>query len=283
MSAAHPPSPLRSLPISWICLALVAATACGPTRPAERPPVPLDEVLRPSMRGEDEIARPPVSPSRRARRPSGFSWEGPRGRRALRGWPKESVSVGGPSSGRLEQGYELPSEGPGFCHRGERPFGTDELIAVVLWALHRVQRHYPDTVRAVIGDLSEAGGGRAPPHRSHQSGRDVDMSFYVEGNRPIRRFVTVDAGTLDAEKTWALFEGLLSTGMVQYLFVSYELQRPLYEEAQRTGWSEADLDLLFQYPRGKGEAKGLVRHARGHDDHFHLRIRCPVEDEGCVP
>ena len=37
--------------------------------------------------------------------------------------------------------------------------------------------------------------------------------------------------------------------------------------------SEGTLEALFQYPRGKGRAYGIIRHWKGHKDHFHVRFR----------
>lgn len=240
----------------------------------------MDAVVPLSLRGEDELGVVPARPPRE--RPS-YSWDGPVGRRVLLGWTKRSESVGPANGGRLRDGFELAERGDGWVHGGSRPFGTDELVAALLWAIHRVAQQFPQTSPVYVGDLSPDGGGSAPPHRSHQSGRDVDVGYYVRGNAYVTGFVKVDGNTLDAERTWAFLEGLLSTGLVQYIFVDYGLQPVLYAEALASGWTAESLQDIFQYPDGVGSRRGLIRHARGHDDHFHMRIHCPVEDAGCVP
>ena len=243
----------------------------GPTG-GEEPELRLDQILAPSLRGSDEVAEAPVR-THKAR--VSFSWRGPFGRRELVGWEHHSESIGSPNGGRLRDGFELDREGRGWRQRGKRPFGTDELVAAIVWAIAHVRAQYPATVPVFIGDLSQEGGGRVSPHRSHQSGRDVDIGYFVRGNRPAKRFVDVTPETMDVEKTWALLEGFLSTGMIQYVFIDYALQGVLYEEARSLGWDDGVLNQIFQFPRGSTERVGIIRHARGHDDHFHLRIHCP--------
>ena len=89
--------------------------------------------------------------------------------------------------------------------------------------------------------------------------------------------------TLDAEKSWALIEAFIMTGYTQYIFMSYKIQEPLYHEALEVGWSEEALGPIFQYPRGPSVRRGLIRHASGHQDHFHIRFKCPPLDSQCIP
>ena len=57
------------------------------------------------------------------------------------------------------------------------------------------------------------------------------------------------------------------------MFVDYKLQKLLYEYAESQGASEEFLDEIFQYPRGKRRMYGLIRHWKGHTNHFHVRFR----------
>ena len=277
------PSPRGSRFCAALALAQLAL-GCAPEYHSRRPPpLPphstMEGVMAPSLRGLDEVAEAPDRPARS--RPPVF-WFGPPGQRTFDGWPKQSASIGSPNRGRLHDGHPLPEEGPGWIHRPRRSHGTDELIAVIKWGLWRVLQQFPGTVPAFIGDLSDDTGGRAPPHRSHQSGRDVDIGYYLAHNTPARSFVQVEPDTMDVEKTWALIEGFLATGMVRFLFINYRLQGALYEAAQRFGWGDSQLDIIFQYPRGPNAREGIIRHARGHGGHMHLRIVCPVGDDECV-
>ncbi len=270
----------RKVGLGGLCAALVFLFfGCAPHLHAPRSPPPsMEDGVAPSLRGADEVALPPARPPREA---PPFGWEGSAGHRVLVDWPTRSESVGRPTRGRLVDGHKLAARGDGWIHRPRRSHGTDELVAVIKWGIWRVLRQFPETVPVFIGDLSEERGGRAPPHRSHQSGRDVDVGYYLVDNQPATGFVPVTPETLDAEKTWALIEGFLSTGMVQYIFIDHRIQETLYDAARDFGWSEEQLSRLFQYPRPRTSRAGIIRHSRGHGAHMHLRIVCPVGDRAC--
>ena len=115
-----------------------------------------------------------------------------------------SISVGKPSRGYLIEGTRLPDLGEGFVTREvwrarDNRFGTDETIDLVTGVARRMHRQAPD-VRLVVADLSGAGGGqRAAFHRSHQSGRDVDLLYYMRD--PVGQPFEPDA--MHAFNAWA--------------------------------------------------------------------------------
>ncbi|MFY0532971.1 LysM peptidoglycan-binding domain-containing protein [Nannocystis pusilla] len=86
------------------------------------------------------------------------------------------------------------------------------------------------------------------------------------------RFLSGNADNLDVARTWALIKSFVDTKEVRAIFLDYGLQKVLYEHAKKKGVSEAKLDELFQYPRGKGRGYGIIRHWKGHRDHFHVRF-----------
>jgi hypothetical protein len=196
--------------------------------------------------------------------------------------PEDSHSVGEASNGSLRNGRLLPWEGPGFVRKNDKaPYGTNETVAILLWAFEEMTRLYPGTVPAVVGDLSAEQGGRLPPHSSHRSGRDVDIGYYQIGNDLQKQFAGCPPDKLDTDKTWTLLELLLATGQVEYFFIDRTLQRPLYDEAAQRGWTEEDLQLLFEAPLGGRQRKGTIRHTPGHRHHVHVRFVCPEGDQDC--
>ena len=44
------------------------------------------------------------------------------------------------------------------------------------------------------------------------------------------------------------------------------------EQMRKQGVSVDTLDELFQYPRGRGRTSGIIRHWKGHRNHFHIRF-----------
>jgi penicillin-insensitive murein endopeptidase len=201
---------------------------------------------------------------------------------------------------RRGRGYLMP---PKWRERGLR-FGVEELTK----AVGRAARHVrTQDRRATLGvaDLSPLRGGKSVWHRSHQSGRDVDLIFYSTDEKgkplepPDRDMIRYDKSgepyvheknedgyveedwerrRFDVRRNWLLVEALLSdpTIRVQWIFVSNALK------AKMLGWA-----------RRKRRPTWLVEYARVvmrqpgdsalHDDHFHVRIYCPRADSfrGC--
>ncbi len=191
------------------------------------------------------------------------------------------VSWGRANSGRLYNGVAMECS-PGLKVRNEdRAYGTQRTIDLLQAAGADVQARWPDAPELVVGSLSRRGGGPMRPHRSHQSGRDADLTYYHRGNVELPDFQDMNAERLDAVKTWHFFRTIIDTGEVEFIFVDYELQRVLYEYALSIGVSEEELEELIQYPRGRRTSAGIIRHARGHANHFHVRFKCGEQDQNC--
>jgi hypothetical protein len=64
------------------------------------------------------------------------------------------------------------------------------------------------------------------------------------------------------------------------MFLDFKVQGLLYEWAKEHDVDEDVLDKLFQYPH-RGASTGLVRHEPNHDNHLHVRFKCPNRDSAC--
>lgn len=193
-----------------------------------------------------------------------------------------SASVGTPQSGRLSRGIQLQDR-PGYSVKNPaRAFGTQSSVAAINEAFTDLSLHYPEVSTVSIGDLSFATGGRMTPHVSHQSGRDADIGYFMihQSDEAADRFVVTTPENLDVAMTWYLFKRFIDQGTVQYIFMDYSLQEQLYFYLQRRGASEEELSFWLQYP-DEGASRGIIRDARGHDDHFHIRFHCAEEDMRC--
>jgi hypothetical protein len=194
-----------------------------------------------------------------------------------------SRSIGPTTDGQLQNACRIPGQGTGYIAVSPNAFGTDNTIALLQMAAAQVNRAFEGVPAIVIGAISAENGGFLRPHKSHQSGRDVDIAYMRTSRGQPRRFELTDASNLDAERTWAFLEALLSTGEVGWIFMDYEIQALLYEALLDNGWTEQGLAPLFQYPAGANVPRGVIRHATGHADHFHVRFRCPEADKpDCV-
>ena len=183
---------------------------------------------------------------------------------------------------RQKGAVQLPAEGPGFeAPRRRRVWGQPHVVRAIEEASAEIAKRFPGTQPLFIGDLSFEKGGYMPPHKSHRSGLDADISFFLNNNPVQGRFRDVKPDELDAHKTWIFIEALLRTGVVHQFYIEHNLQEKLYEEAARLGYSESELKRIFEFPRkiGTGRTK-LIRHIKGHDDHLHVRfIQSPASKD----
>lgn len=172
-------------------------------------------------------------------------------------------------SGSMDDAIALPPD-PLYTVKAEQySWGTPRTIARLREAIAAYARGR-EAPPVHIGDLSRRAGGPFPPHISHQQGRDVDIA-YVMQDRGLR-FARATERNLDRGLTWALVTALLDTNAVRYLFVDYEVQRLLYGQALAEGVPVDRVEALFQFPRGRRAAAGVIRHWPGHRDHFHVRF-----------
>jgi penicillin-insensitive murein DD-endopeptidase len=220
-----------------------------------------------------------------------------------------SVSLGVTGDGTVRAPAMLPFDGDGYTvparwRQRRSNYGTDELVGAVVRAARAVERAQPGGT-AAIGDLSRRAGGASVEHRSHQSGRDVDVFYYAVdgGGRPVApgeamiRYgaagqavrwspahgfapptAPVPNVRFDAARNWAFVRSLLIDPdvEVQWIFIQHDLAA-----------------LLLGAATDAGEDPALVARAafilheptdsEPHDDHMHVRLFCDPGDRrlGC--
>lgn len=193
---------------------------------------------------------------------------------------KVSQGLGSPSRGRLRDGEPLPEASKYHILFQHRAFGTYYAVSEIKRVFDGYALAYPDAEKVMVGDLSWRTGRRIKPHVSHQTGRDVDIT-YPRTNLPpdYNRFHRIRRKELDAARTLWLVREFINSGTVEYIFMDRWVQRLVYKEAERQGAPQEWLDAVFEYPKYGGKA--LVRRAKGHDDHMHLRFYCQPTDRWC--
>jgi penicillin-insensitive murein endopeptidase len=164
-------------------------------------------------------------------------------------------------------------------------YGTSQMVQLIDRAARRVAARLPGA-KLSIGELSSAQGGDIGGHRSHESGRDADIGFYVKRDgRPFAypTFVPFDGSgrgiganadlRFDDARNWELLAKLVTDpdARVQYIFVCRQIRNRLLREAVRR---RAPADTI-----ARAETV-MVEPARGnkHRSHFHLRIYCSPGD-----
>jgi hypothetical protein len=165
--------------------------------------------------------------------------------------------------------------GPGYIVK--KPvfaWGTPRTVHLLREAARLYTRKIHDGPPIRIGDISKREGGAFPPHLSHQTGRDVDIGYILQGTQSeVTRFLPATPSNLDVERTWALVDALVATDGVAHIFMDYAVQAMLYEHARAQGVDPQQLRRLFQYPHGRYAWNGIIRHWKGHHDHLHVRFK----------
>lgn len=182
------------------------------------------------------------------------------------------LSIGRTSGGRLFNAVQMP-EGPHWVlMTPSLAWGTEETIAFLKHAITRVNDQFADSPRLYIGHISAKRGGALSPHVSHQTGRDVDISYYYKEEIP--GFVVANEKRLDLARTWAFVRTLITDTDVELILIDGGIQRRLRDYAESIGEDKGWLDEVFQ-ARSKSP-RPIIRHAKGHADHIHIRFYSPV-------
>ena len=252
---------------------------------------PRPEVVLKLERGDSLLAlasRYDVSPRDLSRWNTGLGDRNARPGTQVRLYTRVPVSpseaIGPTNRGRLEEGVRLPSHRGYFIRSAARAYGTEETIRWIVAAFDAVDAKFKQRKVVRIHDVSDRDGGKLRDHKSHQNGRDVDISYYQTECGPQGcRFDDFRASELDVARQWTLLEHWLRHGQAEMIFIDYRLQAKLYRYAKKKGATKAQLDRWIQYPRGKYEPNGVIRHFPNHDDHLHVRFVCPYSDLRCRP
>ncbi len=209
-----------------------------------------------------------------------------------------SVSIGTTLSGRMSGGVALPFEGEHhrileICRARNTHYGTEELIQLVKDVSASVMHAEPGP-RLGVCNLSHPKGGALKWSQSHNSGRDVDLAFFVrdiesgEARDAPRLVVLSGRGVefgeapefrFDVARNWLLVKALVThpSVVVQWILVDRRLKRLMLKHGARLGESAALLERASKVLHQPSDA-------HRHNDHFHVRIYCAWDDraEGCL-
>lgn len=196
------------------------------------------------------------------------------------GLRRGAVGVGTPWSGRLVNGVAIP-KGEGWTLQvPPASYGTTHAVASLLTALQAFRATSGSDRALLLGAMSLSHGGPLSGRRSHQTGRDVDIRLPLATNFPA--WFPIKSWRVDHEALWHLVAALADTGEIEVIFLDYELQKALHKAAAKLGVDEEARRRLIQWPRGRSDGNGLVRHADGQTTQLHVRFRCGRHETECV-
>jgi len=177
------------------------------------------------------------------------------------------LSNGSPNDGTLVNGIPLPQTELFDIWKPELAYGSTHAVGVVVTAIGDFRRNTGWDGTLTIGSMSKAHGGHFPPHKSHQSGRDLDVRL----PRLDRSGAHPNHAQTDWHATWALISAFIDTGDVEVIFLSRRLHGMLRAAAKDMGATPAEL----------GRIGRVISHSKGHNAHLHIRIRCGPDETDC--
>jgi penicillin-insensitive murein DD-endopeptidase len=190
--------------------------------------------------------------------------------------PGDPSAIGFYSAGCLQGGEALPLDGAGYAimRPSRRRFYGHPALVRYLTTL-AAGRPGGRGRLLLIGDLGPPRGGPTlSGHASHQNGLAVDIWFITRSTPPTgvaRERLSAPGFVIDRKRlrgTWSaararLLVAAADDGRVNRIFVSPAIKRYMCAQFPRASW-------LYR-----------LRPWWGHEDHFHVRLRCPADSTLC--
>lgn len=192
-------------------------------------------------------------------------------------------SIGSYTAGCLSGAVSLPPNGTGYQlmrpTRG-RSYGHPDLIRFIESVAQTAYSQHWGVL--LIGDLGQPRGGPTPSgHRSHQTGLDVDIWYLLSQQAATRSLA------FNERETWSAPSVLVSRSDA----IDDNQWSPAHEKILEAAAQRPDVDRIFVNPSVKRllcsrkpvhQWLRKIRPWWGHDDHFHVRLKCPLHNTHCT-
>ncbi|NOT12560.1 MAG: penicillin-insensitive murein endopeptidase [Methylococcaceae bacterium] len=191
-------------------------------------------------------------------------------------------SIGNYNAGCLSGAVTLPVNGLGYQVMRlsrKRFYGHPDLTQFIENLGRKAFQQHLGVL--LIGDLGQPRGGPTlTGHRSHQTGLDVDIWFLLSQQASFRKL------GLNERETWSAPSVLLDDSDAINLSQWTLNNEKILELAARM----PEVDRIFVNPSVKrhlcmsATAHDWLRKIRPwwkHDDHFHVRLKCPAQSKYC--
>jgi penicillin-insensitive murein endopeptidase len=192
-------------------------------------------------------------------------------------------SIGSYTAGCLSGAVSLPPNGTGYQlmrPTRNRSYGHPNLIRFIESIARTTSLQQGGVV--LIGDLGQMRGGPTPSgHRSHQTGLDVDIWYLLSQQAATRSLA------FDERETWSAPSVLIAKSDA----VDDSQWSSAHEKILEAVSRNPEVDRIFVNPSIKRllctrkSGHDWLRKVRpwwGHDDHFHVRLKCPPNNKNCT-
>ena len=111
-------------------------------------------------------------------------------------------------------------------------------------AIDKVNEAFPEgTPKVIIGHISARNGGHLKPHKSHQAGRDVDLSYFYKDNKAWYAVATEQ--NIDKARSWAFVRAFALDPNVEMILVDSSVQKILRAYALEQGEDAEFVDRIL--------------------------------------
>ncbi|HEY8096331.1 MAG TPA: penicillin-insensitive murein endopeptidase [Methylobacter sp.] len=192
-------------------------------------------------------------------------------------------SIGSYTAGCLSGAVSLPPNGTGYQlmrPSRNRSYGHPDLIRFIESLAQTT--HLQNWGVLLIGDLGQPRGGPTlSGHRSHQTGLDVDIWYLLSQQAEIRSL------KFNEREIWSA-PSVLAT---QSDAIDDNQWSPAHEKILEAAARRPEVDRIFVNPSVKRllctrkSTHDWLRKVRPwwkHDDHFHVRLKCPLNNKNCA-
>ena len=197
---------------------------------------------------------------------------------------KRAESIGSYTAGCLSGAVTLPENGLGYQVMRlsrQRYYGHPDLKQFIENLGRKVNQQHFGVL--LIGDMGQPRGGPTlTGHRSHQTGLDVDIWFLLSQQASTRTL------SFDERETWSA-PSILAGHSDAIDFAQWSLDN---EKVLELAARMPEVDRIFVNASVKrhlcmrSTAHDWLRKIRPwwkHDDHFHVRLKCPTQSKHCQP
>jgi penicillin-insensitive murein endopeptidase len=194
----------------------------------------------------------------------------------------KAVAIGYYPRGCLQGGVELPVDGPNWQVMRlsrNRNWGHPELVKFL-------ERFAPLAAKAtswkgiLVGDMAQPRGGPLPfGHLSHQIGLDVDIWFMPMPNHELSKKDREDISASNLVAADKLHVNPETWTPADVAFIRTAAEQPEVERVLVNAAIKKELCHVEDKNHNGWMAK--VRPWYGHNDHIHVRLKCPADSPNC--
>ncbi len=168
-----------------------------------------------------------------------------------------------------------------FHPERDRSYSSTRMAETLYFSTAALTELFPESESLGVGDISAQKGGELSGHASHQNGLDVDVSFYrSDFVAPAQMTSVVKNGVVsddfDKLRNFSFIQIWVEQANAQRIFIDGAIKHSLCQ------WAYDAPELTSLTKEAKSEVLRRLRPYPNHDNHFHIRLRCPAESKKCL-